>query len=116
MIVPNISGHCAPVIEPTDNAKPKTTQFVVINGKKIPKALYKPGKNFLIINSTNWTKQAITKILTTVAINDKSTPNASLSLVYNKPIAHENKPAITQTNVNAKPIPTAEDVFLEIPK
>ena len=52
MIVPNISGHCAPVIEPTDNAKPKTTQFVVINGKKIPKA-YKPGKNFLIINSTN---------------------------------------------------------------
>ena len=54
MIVPNISGHCAPVIEPTDNAKPKTTQFVVINGKKIPKALYKPGKNFLIINSTNY--------------------------------------------------------------
>src|SRR3989304_2312194 len=44
------------------NAMPKTAQFVVINGKYMPRALYNDGAVFFIYISTNWTRVAITSI------------------------------------------------------
>ena len=50
---------------------PSMAQFEAINGKNIPRDLYKEGINFLISISTNWTKEALTSINTIVRINCK---------------------------------------------
>jgi hypothetical protein len=43
-------------------ATPSTAQLVVINGRKMPKAMYRGGANFLRNISTNCTREAITRM------------------------------------------------------
>ncbi len=92
-------------------ATPKTAQFVVINGKYIPKARYSVGENLFKNISTSWTSEAITRIKATVSRNSMFNGTR-----INVKTIQEIIPAKVMTNITAMPIPIAVSTFLETPK
>jgi hypothetical protein len=92
-------------------ATPSIAQFVVIRGRNIPRAEYKPGNCFLKNNSRNWTREAITRIKTTVLRYIKS-KGRRIYWYRNQVITV----AIVITKITLMPIELAVFISLETPK
>ena len=90
---------------------PMTAQFVVMRGRKIPRPAYSAGMLFLRNNSTNCTREAITRMKAKVLKNSNPKGWSKTRLV-----THVMAPAMTSTKTTAMAMPTAVSIFFEVPK
>mgnify|MGYP001582953908 CR=1 FL=1 len=92
-------------------ATPRTAQFVAINGRYMPRALYSAGDDFFIYISTSWTNIAITRIKDAVLKN--SIFNGERKKYQ---IIHEADDAMVITNITAIPILMDTSILFDTPK
>jgi hypothetical protein len=91
-------------------ATPNIAQFVVINGRYMPSALYSEGINFFSTISSNCTIEAITRIKVNKLKYGIS--SGTKTKLYS---SHEIVPAKNITTITDKDIPIAEERFFDTP-